>query len=736
MPERWRMADLIVDAGLQKVVRGDTEVDLPRLSFSLLLELLRAAPRFVSNEELMQRVWVGLVVSPETVTQRVKLLRDALGDDPRDARYIQGLRGRGYRLIPAVEVIDGAPGGPVSPAPARRLRPLVAAATLLALLAAVAWLGGRMQRDSASIAADARSAAVMAFKAGSDVREDLASGFADSVAHQLSQVRGLTVIATHSTQGATGLAPREAGGRLGARYLVEGSLQLHAGRLRVTARMLDSSDGRQLWTRQYERDVDQVFALQDAVAGDVMRALEARIAGLDTTLPTLPRSAEFEAQLAYLRGRALLGRTTVAGSDAAAAEFERALGRDPQFVAALAGLYDARLQAASLRRTNLDAAREAHAGLLERARALDPSSGAIRLAEAMWSNAPAARRAEQFEQGLREDPSNARAMTAYSELLDDMGRGQEGARWLERALRVDPLWPRAHFRSAQRNFDGVGAAIERQNLRTLELDPMYYPALQRQAKYRWQMSGDVAEAISIIGRAIEADPENPWGLHTQIAFLLDAEEPDAAEALAARDAVAAASTAALRAQYRGDWRAAGEAALAAGSFVFGNAERWGVPAAIRDWGLRTGRLDEAIAVLAHRYALPPDKPWSLSPFNFREAQLVAHLLLRKGDRAQAMRRLDEVLNWIDANAFMGPVYNLRTRAQVLALKGERDAALDQLAESFRQLDYTLWWYTLHQDPTWEPLRGDRRFVAIATSVRAHIDAQKARLAALRIGAMP
>src|SRR6187549_2529839 len=86
----WRADDLQVDVDLQRVTQGNSAVELPKLSFDLLLTLLQAAPRFVSNEELMQRVWKGLVVSPETVTQRVKLLRDGLGDDPRQPRYIEG----------------------------------------------------------------------------------------------------------------------------------------------------------------------------------------------------------------------------------------------------------------------------------------------------------------------------------------------------------------------------------------------------------------------------------------------------------------------------------------------------------------------------------------------------------------------------------------------------------------------------------------------------------------------
>ncbi len=98
----YRVGDLTIDLGSQRVMRGEDEISLPKLSFDLLLALVRAAPNLVSLDGLMHEVWPNLVVGPETVSQRVKLLRDALGDDPRAPRYIEGLRGRGYRLIAPV----------------------------------------------------------------------------------------------------------------------------------------------------------------------------------------------------------------------------------------------------------------------------------------------------------------------------------------------------------------------------------------------------------------------------------------------------------------------------------------------------------------------------------------------------------------------------------------------------------------------------------------------------------
>jgi len=96
------VGDLHVDVGQQRVTRAGSDIGLPNLSFQLLVALVRAAPNVLSNDSLMTQVWPGLVVSPETVSKRVNLLREALGDDPREPRYITGVRSRGYRLIASV----------------------------------------------------------------------------------------------------------------------------------------------------------------------------------------------------------------------------------------------------------------------------------------------------------------------------------------------------------------------------------------------------------------------------------------------------------------------------------------------------------------------------------------------------------------------------------------------------------------------------------------------------------
>src|SRR5215469_15875946 len=117
-PAEYQVDDLIIELAPRRVRRAGTIIPLKALSFDLLVALVRAAPNLVSFEQLSERVWPGLVITPETIVQRVKLLRGALGDDPHAPRYIEGVRGRGYRMIVEVRPLaqsQGTPGSSVPP---------------------------------------------------------------------------------------------------------------------------------------------------------------------------------------------------------------------------------------------------------------------------------------------------------------------------------------------------------------------------------------------------------------------------------------------------------------------------------------------------------------------------------------------------------------------------------------------------------------------------------------------
>ena len=102
-PTLYRIDDLTVDFARRKVYDDDQiEIALSALSFDTLRVLIEASPAVLTNDELINRAWRGSVVSDETVTQRIRLLRKALQDDRRQPRYIETIRNVGYRLIPPV----------------------------------------------------------------------------------------------------------------------------------------------------------------------------------------------------------------------------------------------------------------------------------------------------------------------------------------------------------------------------------------------------------------------------------------------------------------------------------------------------------------------------------------------------------------------------------------------------------------------------------------------------------
>ena len=773
-PEIWRAADLEIDVGRQRVTRGGIEIPLPKLSFDLLLALVRRAPDVVSNDDLMSLVWPGLVVGPETIVQRVKLLRQALDDRSADPRYIAALRGRGYRLLPSAERLEGiAKDEPLavpktSPTPVqsdrRWQRWTIVVAAVLAL-GGLAWVirertaefaepSAAAPKPLASSEANRPAVAVLPFENLSPDPADayLSRGVPDLILSRLASVQGLTVIARDSSfrLALPDIDAREVGRRLGAAWLVGGSVQRSGDRLRVTARLVDAETGTQLWSDEFGGEAGELFDVQDRIAEQVAQALGTRVAGLGEVRPPVPRSNDFEANLAYLRGRVLVGRFTVAEAEAAAAEFQRAVDLDPAFAAAFAALYDARMQAAGLRHDNLDEARQRHRPLLERALEIDPNCGAGWFGRAMWEDLSVADREAAFRNAVALDPGNARGLVAFAEFLDisDAGsergripgsgfdpssraarvggtrasgeRTDEAGRVLEQALRLDPLSPRAHFRLAMRGVPSDPLAAETAMLELLRLDPDYYPALQRIAKYRWLFHDRTPEAIAVIERAVRSDPQNPWAAHTATALYLDVGDPVAAREVATTTPASARTTAVVLAAHDGDWRAAGEAAMTPEGFEFGFNESWLVPEALRDYALQANDYERPRRVLAERYELALEGPIEIRFSNYRAAVPFAHIERLRGRDDRAREILRAVVRHVDSETHTPPVYKRRSRALALMLLGEEERALADLAASFRDdRDYTQWWYALDRDPVWGGVRDDPRFQALAAEVRAH-----------------
>src|SRR6185436_7260328 len=152
MSSRFRIGDLTLDTGRRLLLCDSKPIALGPLTYRLLLTLVEAAPNVVTHDQLVHSIWDGRSVSPETISQRIKLLRDALSDDPANPRYVEGVRGQGYRLLPRVEVLPNE--SPARHRP-RWVVPIGAAIFFAAAAAIVFWIVAAQTdavRDSTSIA--------------------------------------------------------------------------------------------------------------------------------------------------------------------------------------------------------------------------------------------------------------------------------------------------------------------------------------------------------------------------------------------------------------------------------------------------------------------------------------------------------------------------------------------------------------------------------------------------------
>jgi TolB-like protein/DNA-binding winged helix-turn-helix (wHTH) protein/Flp pilus assembly protein TadD len=362
-PPRFRIADLEVDIGKAEVTRGSEKIALPKLSFDLLCALINAAPAIVTNDKLLAQVWPGLMVSPESVAQRVKLLRSAIGDDSQQPRYILGVRGRGYRLIPAVERLtdsklpnsDAAISPNTSSEPAsqtpklersNRRRVVIGAAVLVVVgvVVGVGWhyWSSRTAQPTTVAMAD-KSIAVLPFADMSEKKDQeyFGDGMAEEIIDLLAKIPILKVIGRTSSFQFKGKTQdlRSIGTQLGVAYVLEGSVRKSGDRVRVTAQLIDSRTGTPRWSQTYDRDFGEVLKLQDEIATKVVRLVENDAYYSQVVSGKTLRSPE--AYNAYLQGEYAKNRFDQPGLEQAISDFQRALELDPAFADAAAGLANA-----------------------------------------------------------------------------------------------------------------------------------------------------------------------------------------------------------------------------------------------------------------------------------------------------------------------------------------------------------------------------------------------------------
>jgi TolB-like protein/DNA-binding winged helix-turn-helix (wHTH) protein len=762
-PIAYRVGDLVVNIACASVSRNNVEIALPKLSFDLLVACIEAAPAIISIDELMNRVWPGLVVSPETVSQRVKLLREALGDDPKSPRYIAGVRLRGYRLVasvtPLASVDETIERRDQQRRPAASRRVLLACAILIAALMGFAlWQAtrdSRMEPVQASETGPIRSIAVLPFE-NLSVAEDgdlLAFGIPEAILHQLANVPELVVTARTSSFafGGANEDARAVGRKLNARFLLEGSVQRDAQRLRITAQLVDTQTGAHVWSMRFDRTPQDIFAMQDEIALEVGRALKLSLDRSVMEKLTGGGSANFNAYLAYLQGRAVMAKWRVADTGEAIRHFSEAIQLDPAFAPAYIELAAAQLRRAEFevtddRQERFAAALQGGMELVETALRLDANAGPAYIQRAnLRAYTDLAEAEADYRRGLALSPNYAPGYAGLATVLyENPRRGDEALSMLDRARKLDPLEPahdvaKAVFLLYGRS-DEAGAATLLKDV--LKRDPLNQTALMRLGEIFSTLSGETAEGVRLLEQALSLDPLSEWTRRLLVRAYLSVGDPEAARQVvdgALHQTVVREIPLYL---YAHDWKHAGEAAYAAVETETNTAlDEAMIAAAIRLHARATRNYAHAIEVLEQLSGVTWDAqgravlPETLGLKAFPTA--LADVLQASGDESRARAVLEATIAAMDKEANelgRGDLWNLRQRPIVLSLLGETDAALDSLRAGVERgvaLDDS--WCYLEMDPALVALSDDVRFINLRNAVRTSVAQQKQRLAELRSG---
>ena len=327
-------------------------------------------------------------------------------------------------------------------------RPQTAAALIAALDGApVSAEMSTPQARGARTAAIAAVAVLPFANLSSDPENEfLSDGITDEIIYTLGRVEGLRVAGRTSCFALKGqqLDSATVGRRLDVGCVVNGSVRRAGNRVRVQAELVSTGDGFQLWSERYDRDLSDVFAVQEDIAGHIVSELRVRLGRATVPRAASPPTPDAEAYEMYLRGRhALAKRTTTASFDAVKL-LEEAVARDPGFARAWAGLADACLTAPVYAGAAPGEAWPRAREAIERALAIDPTlvealtslAYGTMLYEWNWASAEAS-----FRRAMELNPSYAPAHHWYADFLVGRGRLEEALREMARAHELDPLSP-------------------------------------------------------------------------------------------------------------------------------------------------------------------------------------------------------------------------------------------------------------------------------------------------------
>ena len=413
----------ILDTSRRELRRGSELVAMQPQVFDLLAHLLKHRDRVVSRDDLIALVWGGRIVSDSTLDSRVNAARNAVGDNGKEQKLIRTLPRKGLRFVGHVNGhSDGELPGTAAPQ------------------------GGQQQQPALPLP-DRPAIAVLPFDnmSGDQEQEYFSDGISEDIITALSKSRWFFVIARNSsfTYKGNPVHMTRVAAELGVRYVVEGSVRKSGDRVRITAQLNDTATGSHIWAEHYDRDLTDVFAVQDEITDAIVAAIEPQIYAAENFRSRRKPPNSIDAWDLVMRALSHHWRVTRTDSAAARALLERAIAIDPDYGQALSLFATNHMFGVHLGWTDIatSAPVAERAALAAIAADSEDSWAHTALGSVYFSTRRLDDSLAEFELALQLNPNFSLAQGYYALALSYSGRWQDAYAATQRAIRQSPRDP-------------------------------------------------------------------------------------------------------------------------------------------------------------------------------------------------------------------------------------------------------------------------------------------------------
>jgi TolB-like protein/Tfp pilus assembly protein PilF len=569
-------------------------------------------------------------------------------------------------------------------------------------------------------------------------QEYFSDGLADTLMHVLAQVKGLKVAARTSSFAFKGKSMDVAkiADQLGVGTILEGSVQKAGDKIRVIAQLIDANDGSHLWSKNFDRDLEDIFAVQDEIAQEVVKALSVTLLDGEQTALASRYQPTLEAYEQFILGRREMATRKIERLEIAVEHFKTAVERDPNYALAYVNLADSYSLIQFYGDLETEQSNKLRRPLLDQALELQPLSGEAyaSLAQTYWDEGIDSKAEDYYLRAIELAPNYATAYHWYAVSLRRQDRYEEALAMIRKAAELDPMSPIIRTNVTETLFD-LGRIEEAEVLgrENVARNPEF-------ANHLFDMSaimrakGKIGESQRWRDAMAAAAPGQSGTNGARCAGYLDLADVSAASACFDK----------LRLDFPGSSRAQlawaaemlvhqGEYARAAGQF---QAVMERLPATTLEYRYAgeslawimaiDGKLDRAREILA---SVQPelfvgDLP-GIGSENLFAAGLAAWLQTQFDNGDRAVLLLDRLEAWMAArHRVRGGRYGLEDAAAQM-VRGRQDQALVIIRQAIDEKWRDDWWFYFRHDPRFKPLHDNEDFLAMVAEVEADMLAQQA-----------